>query len=145
MALLSSQGHIHAQKPFFFSLNLSFLHVFLLFFFCRNEYEYGYEVEDDKEEEEEEEEEEAGGTEVERTTFLDKEAETRMSRWQSQLPDEEELLFIDLEEPWLMESSDPLAQIKTSSSVYESPQPLQREDDNDEDDPMPKEVTVSLK
>ena len=127
-------------------ISLFFMYFFsFFFFFCRNEYEYGYEVEDDKEEEEEEEEEEAGGTEVERTTFLDKEAETRMSRWQSQLPDEEELLFIDLEEPWLMESSDPLAQIKTSSSVYESPQPLQREDDNDEDDPMPKEVTVSLK
>ncbi|KAG7023233.1 hypothetical protein SDJN02_14258, partial [Cucurbita argyrosperma subsp. argyrosperma] len=132
---------------FFFSFSSILLFKFFHFLgsplFPRNEYECGYDVEDDKEEEEEEEE--AGGTEVERTMFLDKEAETRMSRWQSQLPDEEELLFIDLEEPWLMESTHPLAQIKTSSSVYESPQPSQsqRDDDDDEDDQMQKELIDS--
>ncbi|KAA0058075.1 DUF1666 domain-containing protein [Cucumis melo var. makuwa] len=73
-----------------------------------------------------------------------------MSRWQSQLPDNEEILLTDLEEPWItMESIDLDDQITTNSSVYESPQSALQLDeqypqgDDDHDDQMPEELTDS--
>lgn len=129
--------------------------VYDIFFssFCRNEYEYEYNAVSSNEEEEEEEEEERYGSGIYGTSFLDKEAETRMSRWQSQLPDNEEILLTDLEEPWItMESIDLDDQITTNSSVYESPQSALQvldeqypQGDDDHDDQMPEELTVSLK
>lgn len=136
---------------FFFLSNINYL-----FIFCRNEYEYEYNMSSEEEEEEEEKEEEGYGNgiiygEGETVSFLDEEAETRMSRWQqSQLPDEE-ILLTDLEEPWLMKSTDPDGQITTNSSVYESPQAsepdqhYQQDEDDKDDDQMPKELTVSLR
>lgn len=125
----------------------------MIFFFSfyRNEYEYEYNAVSSNQEEEEEEEEERYGSGIYGTSFLDKEAETRMSRWQSQLPDNEEILLTDLEEPWItMESIDLDDQITTNSSVYESPQAALQLDEqylqeNDHDDQMPEELTVSLK
>lgn len=101
----------------------------------------------------EEEEEEGYGNgiygKVKTMSFLDKEAETRMSRWQSQLLDKEEILLTDLEEPWItMESTNLDDQITTNSSVYGSPQASQLDEyylSEDDDDQMPEELTVSLK
>ncbi|KAG7021609.1 hypothetical protein SDJN02_15335, partial [Cucurbita argyrosperma subsp. argyrosperma] len=96
---------------FFISFSSILLFKFLHFLgtplFPRYEYEYEYNF---SSEEEEEEEEEGYGSGIHGETgtvsYLDEEAETRMSRWQSQLPDEEEeVLLTDLEEPWIMDSS----------------------------------------
>ncbi|XP_022929921.1 uncharacterized protein LOC111436369 isoform X2 [Cucurbita moschata] len=119
---------------FFISFSSILLFKFLHFLgtplFPRYEYEYEYNFSSEEEEEEEEEEEGYGSGihgETGTVSYLDEEAETRMSRWQSQLPDEEEeVLLTDLEEPWIMDSStDP------DSSVYESPQPLQQQQEED--------------
>ena len=77
-------------------------------------------------------------------SYLDEEAETRMSRWQSQLPDEEEeVLLTELEEPWIMDSStDPDGQTTTNSSVYESPQALEQHQYHP-DHQMPEQLKVS--
>lgn len=99
----------------------------------------------------EEEEEEGYGNgiygKVKTMSFLDKEAETRMSRWQSQLLDKEEILLTDLEEPWItMESTNLDDQITTNSSVYGSPQASQLDEyylSEDDDDQMPEELTDS--
>ncbi|XP_038901240.1 uncharacterized protein LOC120088168 [Benincasa hispida] len=143
----------------FFFLSFSSILLFKSFYFLgsplfpRNEYEYEYNAVSSEEGKEEEEEEEGYGNgiygKVEAMSFLDKEAETRMSRWQRQLPDNEEILLTDMEEPWItMESTDLDDQITTNSSVYESPQTSQldeyhHQEDDDDDDQMLEELTDS--
>ncbi|XP_023002241.1 uncharacterized protein LOC111496143 isoform X2 [Cucurbita maxima] len=143
---------------FFISFSSILLFKFLHFLgtplFPRNEYEYEYNFSSEEEEEEEEEEGYGNGIHGETGTvsYLDEEAETRMSRWQRQLPDEEEeVLLTDLEEPWIMDSTDPDGQTTTNSSVYESPQALEQhqyhqhqDEEEEEDHQMPEQLKGSL-